>query len=159
MLAIAANAAPESAWTHDTRRIAMPARASGPDRSDDADEAAFSNRIGELSGRRGLGLERDRRLGGRPHQRPHAPPIKRQKHKSGNERQGPGDQQRLARQTRVDRKRRGELRAIGHRTVEAHGRVQMILCFRAEAVLMEQHIELKMAGNEIDRLAHAVRAA
>jgi hypothetical protein len=43
MLAIAANAPPESAWTHDARRNAMAARASGPDRSNDADEAALSN--------------------------------------------------------------------------------------------------------------------
>jgi hypothetical protein len=51
------------------------------------------------------------------------------------------------------------LRAIGNRTVEARGSVEMILRFRAEAVLMEQHIELKMAGNEVDRFAHAVRVA
>jgi hypothetical protein len=104
-------------------------------------------------------LEGDRRLGGRPHQRPHAPSIERQEHKSGDERQGAGEEQHLARQTRVDRKRRGGLRAIGHRTVEAHGSVEMFLCFCAKAVLIEQRIELKMAGYEIDRLAHAIRAA
>src|ERR1700719_731309 len=63
------------------------------------------------------------------------------------------------RQKNGSRKRRGEFQAIGHRTVEAHGSVEMILCFRAEAVLMAQHIELKMGGNEMDRLAHAVRVA
>ena len=46
MLAIAANAPPESAWTHDARRIATAACESGPDRSDNVDGVALSKRSG-----------------------------------------------------------------------------------------------------------------
>jgi hypothetical protein len=96
--------------------------------------------------------------GGRPHQLAHAPPIERKEQKSGDERECAGDQN-------VSPVKPPSIGSVGlnfsdrplHR--RGAGSIEMVLCFRAEAVLMEQHIELEMAGNEIDRLAHAVRVA